>query len=54
MKLIIYHGSSEIINNPAYNGGRKLSDFGLVFYVTTNIEAAKSWVSGRREKEYNE
>lgn len=50
MKLIIYHGSDEIINYPTHNGGRKFSDFGLGFYVTTNIEMAKSWASRRREK----
>ena len=50
LKLIIYHGSDEIINNPAHSGGRKFSDFGLGFYVTTNIEMAKSWASRRKGK----
>lgn len=50
MKLIVYHGSDEIINYPTHNGGRKFSDFGLEFYVTTNIEMAKSWASRRRGK----
>ena len=50
MKLIVYHGSDEIINTPTYNGGRNFSDFGLGFYVTTNIEMAKSWASRRSRK----
>lgn len=50
MKLIIYHGSTEIINSPKHSGGREFSDFGLGFYVTTNIEMAKSWASRRRGK----
>lgn len=50
VKLIMYHGSTEIMNNPTHNGGREFSDFGLGFYVTTNIEMAKSWASRRRGK----
>lgn len=50
MKLIVYHGSDEIIDNPTHNGGRHFSDFGLGFYVTTNIEMAKSWASRRNNK----
>lgn len=50
MKLIVYHGSDEIIDNPTHNGGRHFSDFGLGFYVTTNIEMAKSWASRRTNK----
>lgn len=50
MKLIVYHGSDEIIRSPQHNGGRKFSDFGLGFHITTNIEMAKSWASRRRGK----
>lgn len=50
MKLIVYHGSDKIIDNPTHNGGRHFSDFGLGFYVTTNIEMAKSWASRRTNK----
>lgn len=50
MKLIVYHGSDKIIDSPAHNGGRNFSDFGLGFYVTTNIEMAKSWASRRTNK----
>lgn len=50
MKLIVYHGSDKIIDNPTHKGGRNFSDFGLGFYVTTNIEMAKSWASRRSKK----
>ena len=50
MKLIVYHGSDKIIDNPTHNGGRHCSDFGLGFYVTTNIEMPKSWASRRTNK----
>ncbi len=50
MKLIIYHGSDNIINNPRHEGGRKFSDFGRGFYATTNIEMAKSWAARRKDK----
>jgi hypothetical protein len=50
MKLIIYHGSDNIIDNPSHEGGRKFSDFGIGFYATTNIEMAKSWATRRKDK----
>lgn len=43
MKLIVYHGSDNIINLPRHDGGRKFSDFGLGFYITTNIEMDKDY-----------
>ncbi len=50
MKLIVYHGSDSVIDNPKYNGGRRFSDFGNGFYVTTNIEMAKSWATRKKDK----
>ncbi len=50
MKLIIYHGSDNIIDKPNYEGGRKFSDFGRGFYATTNIEMAKSWATRKKDK----
>lgn len=50
MKLIVYHGSNDIIDKPKHDGGRKFSDFGLGFYVTTNIEMAKSWACRKKAK----
>lgn len=50
MKLIVYHGSDRIIEKPKHNGGRKFSDFGLGFYITTNMEMAKSWATRKKDK----
>lgn len=50
MKLIVYHGSDNIIDNPKYDGGRKFSDFGKGFYLTTNIEMAKSWATRKKDR----
>lgn len=51
MRLIVYHGSDKIIENPKHNGGRKFSDFGLGFYTTTNIEMAKSWSTRKLDRD---
>lgn len=42
-KLIIYHGSKDIIEKPYYHGGKAHNDYGFGFYCTQNIELAKEW-----------
>ena len=42
-KVIIYHGSSKIIENPVYGTGNPNNDYGLGFYCTESIEMAKEW-----------
>ena len=41
--LTIYHGSSEIIENPEYRKGTVYNDYGQGFYCTEHIELAKEW-----------
>ena len=41
--MIIYHGSSQIIEVPKFGIGKKYNDYGLGFYCTENIELAKEW-----------
>ena len=49
-KLTIYHGSSRIVEHPAYGEGRKNNDFGLGFYCTESNDLAKEWaVSSLRD-----
>ncbi|MCM1307266.1 MAG: DUF3990 domain-containing protein [Butyrivibrio sp.] len=50
-KLItIYHGSEQIIENPAFGKGKKNNDFGLGFYCTKSDDMAKEWaVSSLRD-----
>ncbi|MBB6713478.1 DUF3990 domain-containing protein [Clostridium gasigenes] len=50
MNLIVYHGSDNIIDKPKHNGGRNFSDFGLGFYITTNIDMAKDWASRKKDR----
>lgn len=42
-KLILYHGSSEIIKKPEYGKGKPYNDYGQGFYCTEHIELAKEW-----------
>ena len=42
-EIILYHGSSKIIEYPAYGKGNNRNDYGLGFYCTLDIELAKEW-----------
>ena len=43
-KLItIFHGSEQIVEEPAFGLGRKNNDFGLGFYCTESEDLAKEW-----------
>lgn len=42
-KLIIYHGSQQIISTTIYGKGNPYNDYGLGFYCTEDIELAKEW-----------
>lgn len=50
MRLIVYHGSDKVIDNPKHDGGRRYSDFGKGFYVTTNVKMAKSWATRKSDR----
>ncbi len=41
--MILYHGSSEIIQNPIYGYGSVHNDYGCGFYCTEQLELAKEW-----------
>ncbi|MDE6322276.1 MAG: DUF3990 domain-containing protein [Muribaculaceae bacterium] len=41
--LTVYHGGTEIIQNPQVNVGRLNLDFGVGFYVTDIYSQAKDW-----------
>ena len=36
--MILYHGSSEIVNPPIFGKGRTTNDYGRGFYCTQDIE----------------
>lgn len=42
-KLILYHGSSEIIEKPTFGKGKAYNDYGRGFYCTEHLELAKEW-----------
>ena len=50
MKL--YHGSTEIIQHPTLEKGRKNNDYGKGFYCTENMELAKEWACQRNSNGY--
>ena len=42
-KIVLYHGSSEIIEKPVFGKGKTYNDYGRGFYCTENLELAKEW-----------
>lgn len=42
-KLVLYHGSSEIIEEPVFGKGKTYNDYGRGFYCTESLELAKEW-----------
>ena len=42
-KLVLYHGSPEIVAKPEYGKGKTYNDYGRGFYCTEHIELAKEW-----------
>lgn len=41
--MVIYHGSKRIINSPIVKGSNPTNDYGPSFYLTLDLDAAKSW-----------
>lgn len=50
--MIVYHGSSHIINTPAYNGSKRTNDYGYGFYTTEDKELAKEWACSDEQDGY--
>ena len=48
-KMVIYHGSKDIIENPIYRGGKAENDYGFGFYCTESLELAKEWSCSNNE-----
>lgn len=42
-KLMLYHGSSAIIENPIFGKGKEYNDYGQGFYCTEQLDLAKEW-----------
>lgn len=41
--MLLYHGSTKIIEKPSLSAGKKYNDYGHGFYCTKEIEVAKEW-----------
>ncbi len=46
-KIIIYHGSEKIIEQPTFGAGSPRNDYGRGFYCTENEELAKEWACSK-------
>ena len=44
----MYHGSTKVIEKPAFGVGNPHNDYGLGFYCTENLELAKEWASSEK------
>ena len=42
-KLILYHGSTDIIQAPVFGKGKSYNDYGKGFYCTEHLELAREW-----------
>lgn len=42
-RLVLYHGSPEIIEKPELEKGKLYNDYGQGFYCTEHVELAKEW-----------
>ena len=41
--MIIYHGSTLVVDKPSVDYSKRFLDFGAGFYVTADIEQAENW-----------
>ena len=44
-KLILYHGSPEIVTQPLFGKGKVYNDYGQGFYCTLDLLMAREWAS---------
>lgn len=41
--ITLYHGSEQVVGNPAFGSGSEHNDFGRGFYCTADKDLAKEW-----------
>lgn len=41
--MILYHGSTDLVDKPEIRKGNVFLDFGIGFYTTTSYEQAERW-----------
>ena len=52
-EIIIYHGSTQIIEKPIFGFGNPRNDYGLGFYCTGSSDLAKEWACTERENGFS-
>lgn len=52
-KMIIYHGSQQIVEVPRYGVGKAYNDYGQGFYCTQSAELAKEWACSVKKDGYS-
>lgn len=51
-KIVLYHGSSNRIEQPRFGLGKPNNDYGLGFYCTESVELAKEWACSAESDGY--
>lgn len=51
-EMILWHGSSSIIEHPVFGYGKAYNDYGLGFYCTESKELAKEWACTEQKDGY--
>lgn len=51
-KLVLFHGSREIVEAPEYGKGKDYNDYGRGFYCTETKELAKEWACPEKKDGY--
>ena len=46
--IVLYHGSTKLIEKPVWGEGNPKNDYGLGFYCTEELELAREWASTER------
>ena len=47
-EIVLYHGSTKVIERPKFGVGNKRNDYGLGFYCTEDVELAREWACSSR------
>ena len=45
--MVLYHGSTSMINPPVFGAGKATNDYGRGFYCTESPELAREWACAR-------
>ncbi len=48
--MLLYHGSTSIVNKPEIKKGENFLDFGVGFYTTTSFEQAQRWAKVKMKR----